>query len=84
MKWLFPLVLMACASTLPTYDMVAGATVCEAACDRRQALGCLEAALVATCPVTCERAAAADFYSPECVIGATAKEELAKCRVRCQ
>lgn len=57
--------------------------VCEAACGRRKALGCLEAEFEDACIPVCRRAAARGLYSPACVLAASTREELKKCRVRC-
>lgn len=68
-------------SPLPLWD---GGDGCEAACARRDSLGCLDPELRAACVPVCQRAAIAGLYSPACVVAAATREELgARCRVRC-
>lgn len=56
---------------------------CVASCARRESAGCLEPALRDTCVPTCHRATAAKKFDPGCVLRAVTREDLTKCRVRC-
>lgn len=79
------LIASACSSAptpLPVVDPGNG-TLCEQACRKRAALGCLEEALASACIPACESGTKTGFYSPNCVINATTREGLGRCRVRC-
>jgi hypothetical protein len=78
------LALTACSSaTFVAPAEVDGSTdACVVACDRRAAMGCLEARLAASCVGVCRKAERAGLYDPRCVARAQ-RDEMAACRVRC-
>jgi hypothetical protein len=56
---------------------------CEAACERRAELGCLEPQLAATCIPVCEKSAARGLFKPMCAALAEDVTDMERCNVRC-
>lgn len=75
--------LNACATTLDIPTVPAPPDACEAACARRQELGCLEAGLESACVPVCRRAALRGLYDPACAARAETVADMAACHVRC-
>lgn len=76
--------LIACLSAAcnPATAPIAG-DACEAACQRRAELGCLEAALATQCVPVCQRATTRGLFDPACAARAEDIEAMARCNVRC-